>query len=649
MKLSRGVFPLLSIFVLAVLVPSIALSLLALRAAERESMYVERRLEGTLLAEVDLAARRVEELTNEIFAELQRDSSRANPLADVPFTLNGGRLVSEGSGPAREKFMIAFGAFLQESARLPVYDSIARVYRKEMGAIGDERAQAAAPYASRPGVSAAAKPDRAAPAAPSASAPTPAETSSPPDANMEAETAANAPILLQEPQEARPTAKNGAGSMRQATKSKIATDSAVREEAFNQASMEGFEISKRNVAPQSQGALAATTPDERSETVSRGRTFEELQREWDGGLLPRLSDNGLDLLFWTRRPDGEITGCSVKMSALRERIAGAIPDIYSEVRILTVLDESGAPVAVPDSLPTPAPDWRRPFVAREISPLLPRWEVGAWLADPALLTSRVHFAQVTVWVLVAILLLAIVVGSALVLWILSSEMRIAAQKTTFVASVSHELKTPLTSIRLFAELLLSGRQENEERRREYLRTMVSEAERLSNLVDNVLAFSKRGNGKEKHATQSLSLSELARDTAEQLRPHLEKGGFAVSCACDSPLPIQGDREALRQVIMNLLSNAEKYAGEEREISVACHEEGGFAVVAVADRGIGVNPKFAEKIFQEFFRCDDSLAAPKNGAGLGLAIARDIARRHGGDVAYAPREGGGSVFSLRVPL
>jgi signal transduction histidine kinase len=115
------------------------------------------------------------------------------------------------------------------------------------------------------------------------------------------------------------------------------------------------------------------------------------------------------------------------------------------------------------------------------------------------------------------------------------------------------------------------------------------------------------------------------------------------------MPVLGNAEALRQVIMNLLSNAEKYSGETREISLSCGLDGRFAVVGIADRGIGVAPGMADKIFQEFFRCDDSLSAARSGAGLGLSIARDISRKHGGDVRYAPRPGGGSVFSLSLPL
>jgi signal transduction histidine kinase len=225
-------------------------------------------------------------------------------------------------------------------------------------------------------------------------------------------------------------------------------------------------------------------------------------------------------------------------------------------------------------------------------------------------------------------------------------MKVASQKTTFVANVSHELKTPLTSIRLYAELLLSGRQNDEERRREYLRTIVSETDRLSHLIDNVLSFSRRG--REKLKTERVSLSDVVRETVAQIEPHLAKQGFSVSCAAPGDLIARGDREALKQVVMNLMSNAEKYSGEGREIAVECRTSSGFVRADISDRGPGVPPAITERIFQEFFRGDDSLSAPRSGTGLGLSIARGIARAHGGDVIYSPREGGGSVFSLLLP-
>jgi signal transduction histidine kinase len=341
------------------------------------------------------------------------------------------------------------------------------------------------------------------------------------------------------------------------------------------------------------------------------------------------------------------------MDVLRDMIADAMPDMISDARVLTVLDESGDPIVAPNEFPAAEPDWSAPFVAREISPLLPRWEVGAWLTDPGSIQSTANFARTIAWIQVAALGSLMLAGSLIVIRMMSHEMRVASQKTTFVANVSHELKTPLTSIRLYAELLASGRQPDETRRREYLRTMISESERLSNLVDNVLTFSKRdknvgGNAK----SEPISLSLLARETVSQIEPRLEKLGFTVTCGAENDpadeLLVTGNREALKQVIVNLLSNAEKYSGASNEVSVEFGRVGRSAVVRVLDRGIGVPKEMSEKIFHEFVRGDDSLSAPAGGAGLGLSIARDIARKHGGDVTYSPRGGGGSVFTLTLP-
>ena len=168
-------------------------------------------------------------------------------------------------------------------------------------------------------------------------------------------------------------------------------------------------------------------------------------------------------------------------------------------------------------------------------------------------------------------------------------------------------------------------------------------------MDNVLAFSRQESGSVSRRHAPLDLGVLTAEVGEQLRPHLEREGFDVLVEADSPLPVEGDGEGLRQVLMNLLSNAEKYTGDVRSVELVARSEGREAVVEVRDRGIGVEGRYAERIFHDFFRVDDTLTAPRRGTGLGLSIARGIARDHGGDVTYAPRPGGGSVFALRLPM
>jgi len=667
----KGVFgrlstpiPLVLLFFLAVLLPSVALSMLALRAADREALHIERSLESALLSEVNLAANRVADLLRRVEDELEGEASEipsnpallqrwrgGNTLTASPFLLVNGRLfLPDPESAGGEALRSSFASFLEGRAELPVFDHIAGVYRKELNDLAVEEA----PYglSRRENIARASRGKEAAEtasAAPTAAGPESEEEA--PAEHKEALRSAGAPPAPPAAPSFNPLtllrkAAAPGGAERQMAESRITADSALREEVFRKAEEEGFELLQRNVAPVARTPSAVESLKEPSRTVARGKRFDELRAESQGGLLPKLSDDGFGLLFWSARSDGTVAGFLLDADALKDRVVGVLPEILTDTRILAVLDDRGEPLLVPEI--QQLPDWRRPFVAREISPLLPRWEAGAWLSDPSGAASRARSAARAVWLLVGALFLVIAGGGALILRILSSEMRLARRKTTFVANVSHELKTPLTSIRLFAEMLLSGRQKDEERRKEYLRTMVSEAERLSRLVENVLAFSRSGRSGES-ATESLDLAELAKETLSQLEPNLSRSGFVCSFSSDGPAPVRGNPEPLRQVLLNLLSNAEKYSEQTREIDLRCGREKGYALVAVADRGPGVPPSQQEKIFQEFFRGDDSLTASRSGAGLGLSIARSIARRHGGDVSYMPRNGGGSVFTLKIPL
>ena len=133
------------------------------------------------------------------------------------------------------------------------------------------------------------------------------------------------------------------------------------------------------------------------------------------------------------------------------------------------------------------------------------------------------------------------------------------------------------------------------------------------------------------------------------RPHLESAGFTLTCELPAnPLPVRGDRDALAQVLVNLLSNAEKYSGERKEIAVRMEATNSLAAIHVLDRGMGVPRGCEQKIFEQFFRAHDSLNSGIQGSGLGLTLARQIARAHGGDVTFQARDGGGSCFTVQLP-
>src|SRR5262249_24579749 len=188
--------------------------------------------------------------------------------------------------------------------------------------------------------------------------------------------------------------------------------------------------------------------------------------------------------------------------------------------------------------------------------------------DPAKLTRSAHTLKLTLGAVIALLVLAIGVGSWLIVSDLNRQLTLARQKTDFVSNVSHELKTPLTAIRMFSELLAEGRVVDPVKQRSYLSIITAETARLSRLINNVLDFARIERGEKKYHFQTCDLNNLLRDTTETYRPHLEANGFQFTCELpESPLIVNGDRDALAQVIVNLLSNAEKYSDSHKEISV----------------------------------------------------------------------------------
>jgi signal transduction histidine kinase len=318
---------------------------------------------------------------------------------------------------------------------------------------------------------------------------------------------------------------------------------------------------------------------------------------------------------------------------------------------VALLDDMARPVAL--SHPDFRANWKRPFAATEIGEVLPHWEVGVYLLNPAKLTQSARTLKLTLGWLIGVLVLAIGLGSWLIVSDLNRQLTLARRKTDFVSNVSHELKTPLTSIRMFSELLADGRVLDSAKQRSYLCIITAEAARLTRLINNVLDFARLERGEKKYHFEKCDLVALVRNTAETYRPHLESEGFHFTCELpDASLCFHGDRDAVAQVVVNLLSNAEKYSRDRKEIQLRVQKAGEqfqYVEVRVLDRGLGVPAASVERIFEQFFRADDSLSSGIPGSGLGLTLARQIARAHTGDVIYEPREGGGSCFLLRLPL
>jgi signal transduction histidine kinase len=230
------------------------------------------------------------------------------------------------------------------------------------------------------------------------------------------------------------------------------------------------------------------------------------------------------------------------------------------------------------------------------------------------------------------------------------EVQLAETRSRFVAAVSHELKTPLTAIRMFAETLRDNDSPPPDTQGEYLDTIVNESERLTRLLNNVLDFSKIEGGRKTYRFEYQPLQEIVRFTARAMRYPLEQKRFVLHLDIEASVPpVLVDRDAIEQALLNLLANAMKYSGDSRDIQLRLRSENGQVVLEVADQGVGIDPTDVPRIFDRFFRVERPENDRVPGAGLGLTLVQHIAEAHGGRVAVKSEPGSGSTFSLFLPV
>jgi signal transduction histidine kinase len=249
-----------------------------------------------------------------------------------------------------------------------------------------------------------------------------------------------------------------------------------------------------------------------------------------------------------------------------------------------------------------------------------------------------------------VVLAAVFLAAYLLLRDMHREAETVAMRAHFVASVSHELKTPLTSIRAHAETLLMGRANAPETTSEYLKTIMSESERLTRLVESVLDLSRIEQGRKIYRMQSTCLAEIVRSAAKKMEYPLSQLGFTLTISSDDTEPtLRADAGALEQAILNLLGNAMKYSGVARQIEMRMGSAATEAFVDVVDHGIGIPREEQTRIFEKFHRVQSPETDGIAGTGLGLALAMHVVEAHNGRIDVMSAPGCGSTFSVRIPL
>lgn len=287
---------------------------------------------------------------------------------------------------------------------------------------------------------------------------------------------------------------------------------------------------------------------------------------------------------------------------------------------------------------------------RRFTGILPHWEISVYYLGMTRLNKLINRRLISHIVTVMLLVVVIVFGVVLSLRNISRELELARMKSDFVSNVSHELKTPLTSIRMFAEMLKTGRVRDARKQQEYYELMTAESERLSRLINNVLDFARVEEGRKQYNFVPLDAGELMDEAAQIIQPHVAQKGFEMHLEPSTlPLPVTGDRDSLEQVLLNILNNAVKYSGEVKEIRMRAYDRDREAIIEIEDKGIGIAQADLPRIFDKFYRADPRPGYESSGTGLGLTLAMQIVKAHNGRINVRSEPGKGSTFSVVLPL
>lgn len=297
----------------------------------------------------------------------------------------------------------------------------------------------------------------------------------------------------------------------------------------------------------------------------------------------------------------------------------------------------------------PGDDSQKAFLSLPAGDSLPGWRVAFFLKDSGGFdTTANHRITFYLW-LGAMVVAVVVIMGFLALGLVRRQLTLTRLRNDLVANVTHELKTPLASMRLLVDTLLDSDKLDEKTAREYLQLVARENARLSRLIDNFLAFSRMERNKRTFDFEDVPAEKVVIEASAAVRERFEAPGCSFTLHIPEHLPsVTADTDALVTALVNLLDNAYKYSGDQKRITLSALAENGRVSFSVEDNGIGIAPRETKRIFKRFYQVDQRVSRGGGGCGLGLSIVKFIISAHHGEMRVESHPGQGSKFTIILP-
>ena len=385
--------------------------------------------------------------------------------------------------------------------------------------------------------------------------------------------------------------------------------------------------------------------EEQSLTFIEQFPVAETLEDWRAGTLQRIPSPANTVHYGIMHRDD--SGSCVTLlshegagSLLRDYIR-EFQDIYVEFRLL---DDAGRLVL---GRAEPA---NEAFATTSLGQYLPGWTIAVHFRGGNVFEQAAS-EQIAIYTWTGILvILLILLSGAVAAKSIGKQVRLNKLKNDFIATVTHELKTPLASMRVLVETLLEGNYRDQQQVTEYLQLVSKENERLSRLIDNFLTFSRMERNKQAFRMRPTEATAIARAAAEAVKTKLSRG----NCVFETNIPeqvseVNADPDALVTVLVNLLDNAYKYSDNEKRITLNVERQGRAVCFTVSDNGVGIPRRAGKRIFRRFYQVDRSLSRRAEGCGLGLSIAKFIVDAHAGAISVDSKPGQGSTFTVKLPV